>query len=135
MAHKKMNPEVKERWLKRLRSNISQGKGRLCNGKPTWEDGEFCCLGVVAKELGKLVNDRIGEVGVRYPEGREFGLEECELPEYLRKEIGITNDTMNLLMAMNDGTLFQTSKGVFIGEFLHNHQTLEQIADWIEENL
>lgn len=54
----KMNPEVKELWLKALRSgDYKQGTGRLCTVVPVgpyeaeWTERRYCCLGVLT-DLG-----------------------------------------------------------------------------------
>lgn len=47
-----MNPEVKEEWVKALRSGkYEQGDGRLVAGADT-EAPYFCCLGVLCDVMG-----------------------------------------------------------------------------------
>lgn len=49
LNYKKLNPSVKEKWLKALRSGkYKQSKGYLC------DPYGYCCLGVLAKIKNKL---------------------------------------------------------------------------------
>lgn len=56
-----MNPEIKSRWVERLRSGLPQTTGALC--KVEGDQESFCCLGVlsdIAREDG-IVARRIDE--------------------------------------------------------------------------
>jgi hypothetical protein len=69
----KMNPEVKDLWVKALRSGeYSQAEGKLCYASK--EDGSrsFCCLGVLA-DLGVkagVIPDWVGDT----PEASTLGI-------------------------------------------------------------
>lgn len=126
-----MNKEIKQKWINALVSGkYQQGKGKLCR------DNKYCCLGVLAEELGVLGD---------YPESDPQGLHSIDgklatyrviptasgwkshsvLTAKIRKEVGLSMEDQDLLIDMNDG----------IGKFWGNSKPFSQIADWIEENL
>ena len=113
-----MNPELKSRWIAKLRSGeYLQGKGAL--RKRGEEQDTFCCLGVlceIAVEDGKVRRpEQPKAVGYNYSYDEEGGL----LPVGLHTWSGICLDDRQELMDMND------TQG----------KTFEKIADWIDENL
>lgn len=122
-----MKPEIKTMWIEALRSGkYEQGVGCLeCNhygGKPT-----YCCLGVLAKEMGRLQDGYVGNSSVA-------------LPLSLLQEIGMTQGQQESLIVRNDGRrgseLFERQDGsiVDINPTCKNY-TFAEIADYIEKNL
>lgn len=91
----------KTRWLAALRSGEwRQGRARL------ERDGAYCCMGVLAKLLGRLDQH-----------GRYLGLNAALLSANGRREV-LPVETQNSLARMNDSGI----------SFAH-------IADWIEANV
>ena len=115
-----MNPKVKPLWTVALRSDdFKQGKYKL----RTHED-KYCCLGV----LGHLA---VAAGAIPEPEfysswktdsGRgewEYDGDACGLAPALREWAGLTHDSINDLISLNDG----------------QGKSFSEIADWIDENL
>jgi len=145
MKYPKMNPKIKQRWVKALRSNRYQkGAGALCVA-PTKEGDNysFCCLGVltdlaVQAGIGEWNPDKLDyrdeskdAVPFVDPAGRHLGV----LSEAVLRWAGIHDpggDIQERLTAMNDGrTSFSTSRDKRrVGKRSH-----AAIADWIERNL
>lgn len=121
-----MNPQIKERWLKALRSGeYKQGKGQLKCGD------EFCCLGVLsdiyAKEHGiewidthPLRSDKFLSENAAVLPDQVSNWADCEVSPSVVIEGGRVS-----LSALNDGVL----KGLY-GE--HNFSS---ISDFIESQL
>lgn len=112
------NPLLKKQWLADLRSgNYRQWKRRLC--KPTSKSSKvaYCCLGVLCRSIQKLdafpIEFKDGELIYN---NDKF---DTELPENLRKEIGITKKGHYHLISMNDSYT----------------KNFKEIADFIEINL
>jgi hypothetical protein len=102
-----MNKEIKEKWVKALRSGeYKQGTTNLYDK----DRHTYCCLGVLAKISGYHPNTvkRKGEEYLAATKEREFGLD---------------YDLQQKLGRMNDG-----SAG-------YDRYSFPQIADWIEKNL
>ena len=106
-ARSTMDQELKARWVEALRSGrYKQGKNYL------FEDGRYCCLGVLQKILtGKE------------PPLRWGGLD--SIPEQMRFLEEHAKHLELLLANMNDGK----------GDFLGKGQTFAEIADYIENHL
>ncbi len=48
----RMNPEIKQKWIKALRSgDYRQGRGKLSRANFVTGDYEYCCLGVLCEVL------------------------------------------------------------------------------------
>jgi hypothetical protein len=92
----KLDPAFKAKWLAELRSGkYPKGAGRLCT-----VDGEYCCLGVVAKMEDRLTEARTFEA----PQGDGFakscgfltsdGEENWHfIPRDIQKKLASINDT------------------------------------------
>lgn len=109
LKYKKLKPEVKQAWLEALRSGeYCQTKGQLVD-----EHG-YCCLGVLAEELG----DPKGWVCGGTYQGDQSWRYKGLIATLAVDELGLCERASGVLIAMNDaGDSFQT------------------IADWIEDNL
>jgi hypothetical protein len=108
----KMNPEIKEKWLKALRSGeYAQGKCQLRR----WNS--FCCLGVLCDviDASKWGKHKPHNEGFVYEDGHS-----ASLPESIMEKAKITDYEQDYLMDMNDGT---------------PQRSFIEIADWIEESL
>lgn len=121
-----MKPEIKEKWVKALRSGkYVQGYGRLRT-----ENDQFCCLGVLcdlaAKEgVGKWDGHR-GEPGFTDDNGDSS---ETKLPLFVKDWAGL--DSSNPSVRLNGSTWSQslaTVNDTLTGSF-------EKIADLIETQL
>lgn len=127
-GYKKLTPEVKEAWLRALRSRgRRQAEGVLRrrdeNGKLS-----YCCLGVLC-DLGKDAKKKwTREIwspssyissGLHYDyDGRPKAGYEGLPPAYVLKRAGLNKKTAEILAEAND-----------------NGASFKQIADWIEEYL
>jgi hypothetical protein len=118
---KKMNPEIKAKWVAALRSgDYTQGIGALRSKK-----NEFCCLGV-------LCNIHAKDTGVRYESKVVRG---C-IP-YLNMDTALPDDVIIWSgLERNYGSLVTIDKSLNTLAF-HNDsgKTFEQIADAIEKQL
>ncbi len=109
-----MDPELKEKWLKALRSGeYKQGNGRLRN-----ESDCYCCLGVLCDVSGVGKWTKVGEG--EYPMYL-CGDTNCAgvLWGELEEALSVPSEAIGTLMNMND------KKG----------NTFEEIATYIEANL
>lgn len=104
-----MNPEIKVKWVKALRSGrYKQTTGALYDG------GGHCCLGVLCRTLrAKLIYDR----SVRYFDWRGDQAADL-LPKSLLRHVGISHAEQHELAQMND-----------------DGQTFADISDYIERRL
>lgn len=95
-----MNPELKEKWLKALRSNnYKQGTGCLRHKAQE----TFCCLGVLCDISGEgdweLDNDDDDGATFRHFDGSAgYGA----LPDGLRERVNLSHCDMDMLIRMND---------------------------------
>lgn len=114
MPFKKMNPEVKERWVAALRS----GKYRQTRGTLNEGDVSFCCLGVLCdtEGLGWEISNPYNKVRVIKDFPKSYG---GMLPGVLLDRFGFTGRAQELLIEKNDV----------------RQDNFESIANWIEENL
>lgn len=102
-----MKPEVKKKWVEALRSGkYQQGGGALRLGD------RYCCLGVLAEELGILE-----------PWDLEDGSYACEGDRMGVPDTVLDSTTQSTLMHMNDG------------DDIDAPLDFKEIADWIEENI
>lgn len=106
-----MKKEIKQKWLDALRSSkYQQGQGWLCL------DNKYCCLGVLAEELGILEEyEPNSNFKVIKEDDKNYNI--VSLPEEMEKELEIENHIVTLI-AMNDGG-----------------KPFTEIADWIEANI
>ena len=122
VIRKKMNPEVKAKWVEALRSGeFTQGKYALrsrWNGEVT-----FCCLGVLCEIAVKeeVVKKYNGDRGVLPRDVSSW----AGIPRYSNKTPGSSNTVQGYLANHNDGVPYHGINSLTFGE----------IADWIEENL
>lgn len=101
-----MKPEIKERWLKALRSSkYQQGRGRLRTGSafPHGKDA-FCCLGVLCD--------------ITSPNEWSYIWTSGKIGSQVASELGVELYQTKLI-TMNDKEL----------------ASFEEIADWIEANI
>lgn len=110
--------EFHKQWIAALRSDqYKQGEGFLRS-----KDKTFCCLGVACDLLGK-------DGWVKGDNDEPFGYKDANLTAYpsqpMLKQIGINNDTGNILWKMNDGKY----------EYAGNKKSFSEIADYLEEKL
>lgn len=122
MATSKMNPKIKRKWLKGLRSGqYSQTKDVLCKETKTGKCS-FCCLGVLcnihAEQTGGHWTERDRKKGDIWPGILVYGKRDTMPPKIVTEWAGLTNDEATVLANMNDaGSRFN------------------QIANYIEKNL
>jgi len=108
---KKMNPKVKAKWLRALRSGkYKQGYYRLKL------KNKFCCLGVLCDVVQK---DTKLEWEKAPPFGEKFGDKFDFLPKQVRQFAGVTCSTQQVLIKKND----------------QHGLSFVDIANWIQENL
>lgn len=108
-----MNKELKEKWIKALRSGkFKQGRSFLnANDK-------YCCLGVLCEihpEIEKNRDDAINNGYLFYYGNKQM---RSVLNSAFRKEVGIDDNQQSTLISMND-----------------SGYTFNQIADWIEDKI
>ena len=117
---KKMDPKVKRKWLKALRS----GKYRRAQAQLA-KNGRYCCLGVLCEVM-------------RWP----YEADEGEpLPQYL-SAAGLSEDSMAACVRLNDGTLddlvnedLRKAIGKVKGYRKHSGASFRAIADFVEKKL
>jgi hypothetical protein len=102
----KMDPAVKRKWLKALRS----GKYRQCKRTLTDGHGSYCCLGVLGRVVGDMSSDE--DLGSMPSDG-------------IRERVNLSSAAADKLSVMNDR---RTASGRIMYDF-------KKIADWIEEKL
>lgn len=106
---KRLNPEIKAKWLAALRSGkYEQGQSQL---RPT--DTEFCCLGVLCDLLNPHWDKRPTGDGYNHASG---GVMFTSTP--VRVTAGLSTNAESQLMKMNDDGI-----------------SFAQIADYIEAKL
>lgn len=115
-----MLASLKRKWIAALRSGkFKQGSGDL------YDDGSYCCLGVLAKVQGAKVvnNDRLVRNG---KDVRKDHQSKGHKMEFLDKQFcaGLHTKTQQRLGNMNDG------KGAYLGK----RKSFAEIADFIEKN-
>ena len=141
----KMNPRVKRKWLKALRSGeYRQGTAQLCTPPHTAaggvvnssDDYEFCCLGV----LENLYHEEMGTEFDEYRQGDGYHSEDCAV------WAGLTLETRN---APDDEYVRVHRKGLWgspdhyenihisekLTEMNDTGRSFEAIANWVEKNL
>ena len=122
-----MNPEIKERWLKALRSGeYKQGTGWL------QMDGKYCCLGVlcaiVADEIDLPVEERTDVTNatiVTY--GRPNDKTDTDLPNKVVEYVGLGSSDPVVEVA--------TDYKRTLSNLNDNGMTFLEIADIIEREL
>jgi hypothetical protein len=120
-----MNKEIKDKWLKALRSGEYK-QGRLF--LRATDDGvdSYCCLGVLANEClyGKWdkweeFSDKANDKLIWSYNNERYATGPFKLPNSFTSYLDIKKeDWVHILSGMND-----------------SGKTFEEIADWIEENL
>lgn len=141
----KMDPHVKEQWLKALRSDeYKQGRGALMR---IFDDSaEYCCLGVVCVANPQIAGFRDhGYSGVKefFPiSNPDYHGDTMFLGFDLRIDTGIADDVQRFLAYCNDGVNPDRPDSVYAGipgevrdEIRLERQDFASIAQWIEENL
>lgn len=118
-----MTPELKAQWVAALRSGTyKQGRSQLCDSNKL-----YCCLGVLAEELGLLVNT---PNGARAIENGRLHFNQTSLTGQVLDRVGLTYGMQHSLITLNDGSPHY-EEGVG-GERPHS---FDEIADYIEEHL
>lgn len=120
-----MNPEVKEEWLKRLRSGkIPQGRERLGGS-----NGERCCLGVLCdiavrnEVIPPPVENNFGDL--------VYDGAEHYLPESVREWAGLSTEYRDHRQKVNYGGTIESLDALNDDYRL----TFDEIADLIEDQL
>ena len=126
---KKMNPKIKTKWLKALRSNeYDQGIARLLRVVHLEEEErhEFCCLGVLCDLYARETKGKAGfvfetedysTIGVFYDTKKDCSTN--NLTSEIRKWANLSDKDEIKLMNLND----------------QEEYSFKQIADWIKDNL
>lgn len=105
-----MKTEIKEKWLKALRSDdYQQTTGTLCDEKG------YCCLGVLLDVVDKS-QWRKTPLGTTSWGERQLSV---DLDKKAMDEIGVTFEQQENLIEMND----------------NEYCSFREIANWIEENI
>lgn len=127
---KRMDPDLKQRWLKALRGGgYRQAQGRL-RTKRYGDRPHYCCLGVLANVAGESWCDA-DEIGQH--QLIDSTEDEMDLGPELRKKYGLSEAAMNHLVAMNDGGCVEGKNRRVIAEY--DATGFKGISDWIEKNL
>ena len=112
MVIKKLDKKIKEKWVKALRSgDYKQGKKRLTHA------GRYCCLGVLAKEMGCSV------IHTGY---------DLDTPHFIK-----SNPKMNAIVEILDQPSPSCTGRVQVRLTTMNDEgaDFDTIADWIEKEL
>lgn len=119
----KMDPEVKQLWLRALRSgDFKQGTNYLNQVTP---DGgnEYCCLGVLCElavsEIGTEPAKPAGRGAAWIGRWLYYGGNATYLPQYVKDWSGISGLAQTHLSKLNDSA----------------RRNFNEIADWIEAEL
>jgi len=113
-----MKTELKEKWIKALRSGrYKQGMGTMRSKIGNYKF-EYCCLGVLCNIVNRRKWTQRGGVTFHQYEFQEES-ETAVIPCNLRKHIGLENKEERSLIDMND----------------RSNKSFKEIADYIEENL
>ena len=108
----KLQPEVKQKWVKALRS----GKYKQTQ-ENLYKNDKFCCLGVLAMECGRK-NLELDDI-----------TDEPELHSaFVNNKI---MDTMNSLIPSSN----EKVQNYLIGLNDENRHSFKKIANWIDKNL
>lgn len=108
-----MNPELKEKWVKALRSgNYAQGQGCLKNAK------NFCCLGVLCDVIDPNAWQDRKDGGNMDAKAWGDTFDVFGLPSRIKEKVQISSDEEYELIYKND-----------------DGQSFKVIADYIEKNL
>lgn len=121
----KMNPEIKDLWLKALRSGkYVQGRGTLQTSY-----NSFCCLGVLCDIAvkNKVIPDPKAQ---RFEYAYGAAMEEGVLPEEVRLWAGLSDNNPSILAGDDRPNQYDLSELNDDREY-----TFSEIADLIEEQL
>lgn len=107
-----MDQQIKAAWLKALRSGkYKQGSEYLFN------NGEYCCLGVLAKVIGA----KFDKDGIPIFKGKRVGAQNSSDSLLSPTFCGLRTSTQQTLASMNDG--------------IPESKSFREIADYIERRL
>ncbi len=112
------NKELKQQWLKDLRSgNYKQTKGSLCDRGTKTCKAKYCCLGVLGRSIQKLDAFPIifKDAVISYKGTSHSKI----LPGDLINELGLNYRVIGQLTYLNDT----------------ENRSFKEIADWVEKNL
>lgn len=119
-----MTPEMKAEWLAALRSgNYDKGRRTLKQKIDETDIITHCCLGV----LCEVIDLDYPEIMIGYDEilidtgNIPSDIYSTVIPPKMREKIGLSPETMDELVTMNDDET--------------NPKSFLEIADWIEKNL
>jgi hypothetical protein len=118
------NPALKKQWLKDLESgNLQQCQETLCYQGSKNSKASYCCLGVLGRSIQRTKAFKVvfSKEAPSVPRDLSFNGETCdtELPNNLRREVGITEYGMQWLVNMNDD----------------DGKNFKEIAAWIRKHL
>ena len=120
----KMNQEIKERWVKALRSGkYEQTDGALCRVSENGKE-RFCCLGVLFDVAGGEVGGEWKQtvkayIGLGWDAQVGDEVNSGFMPEKFKKFVKLPQKAQRRLIRLNDS---------------HN-KSFNEIADWIEKYL
>lgn len=125
-----MDPVVKKKWLKALRSGKYE-QGQECLLTRTEEGDKFCCLGVLCNLYAK---EHPGTGFKKLDEDWYFYETYADLPENVAGWADI--DTVNRICSSSDGSLRTTPEHLaYMNDDEDMNMNFNQIADWIDKNL
>lgn len=114
----KMNPEIKAKWVADLRSGkFAQGRRILCQFGVKDEQPKFCCLGVLATQVGGKTPTVRDDSFTMFSSGGEYPLHHWQT--VLEQQTHISLEAVSKCIRMND----------------EQGKTFSEIADWVEANL
>lgn len=126
----RMKVEIKEKWLKALRSGeYKQGEGSLIT-----KDDEFCCLGVLSDLYLKEHGEAWGDEKDQFPNStyRFCRGEAYFLSESVMEWAGLKEEDPQIRILIQSCTI----KGLYrLSELNDGKESFEEIADGIESQL
>lgn len=128
----KLRPEIKERWLKALRSgNYIQGQGCLRKNE---DPNKFCCLGVLADIMELETEDNAARYSYLFPLNGDQRRNAYMIPvPYMEKLMEETNEPVRL--PHGDITDVQELINHLAAHMNDTGESFETIAQFIEEHL
>lgn len=130
----KMKPEIKERWLKALRSGeYTQGRGSLRYTKREKQVDAFCCLGVLCDIAQK---DGIGHWGGVYEGEQTFQTGSQKNGFSYGSETALTSSVLSWAgLEVAGSTVFIKRSDTTLAQLNDSGKSFKEIADIIEREL
>lgn len=116
----RMDPELKAKWIKALRSGEYQQAREALRSVTTGDTVAYCCLGVLCTMIAGI--EWTADDALYRDKYNDTHDADGELPGPVKEIAGINHQAEIQLIGMNDG------------KDTRPHSFLE-IADWIEKNL